>query len=82
MKKSYTVYESLKGRKHYLVFPRSTGEWAIDYEKLIKAAGRYFRCSEKNLEIENGWILKDELYFENPGKGAKVVDVVSHWRRK
>lgn len=81
MKKDFTVYKSIKGRKHYLVFPRDSGEWAVVYEKLTKAAGRYFRCGEKNLEIENGWILNDELYLEDPGEGAKVVDVVSHWRR-
>lgn len=77
MKKTYTVYKSFKGRKHYLVFP---GEWVS--EDMVKAACRYFRCGEKNLYIGKGWILKDELYLDDPGKGAKVVAVLSHWRRK
>lgn len=79
MKKSYTVYESLKGRKHYLVFFGSFSAWS--YEALKKEGIRHFRCGEKNLEIEKGWIYKDELYFEDPGKGSKVVSVVSHWRK-
>ena len=75
--KNYTVYEALKGRKHYLVFP---GEWVS--EDMVKAACSYFRCGEKNLYIGEGWIVKDELYLEDPEiKGAKVVSVISHWRK-
>lgn len=78
----YEVYKAIKGKKHYLVFPQGSGEWACVYENLVKAAGRYFRCGEKNLEVELGWILNDELYLEDPHvKGSKRVDVVSHWRK-
>ena len=78
MKKNYTVYKAIKGRKHYLVFP---GEWVS--ADMVRAAGRYFRCSEKHIAIEEGWTLNDELYFEDPHKkGSKKVAVISHWRRK
>ena len=78
--KNYTVYVALKGRKHYLVFSGPFSEWP--YHSLVSEGSRYFRCGEMNLEIEKGWILKDELYFDDPGKGAKVVSVVSHWRKR
>lgn len=80
MKKNYTVYEALKGKKHYLVFSGPCSEWVS--EDMVKAACRYFRCGEKNLYIGEGWLLKDELYFDDPGKGARFVCVISHWRRK
>ena len=81
MKKNYTVYESLRGKKHYLVFFGPVSDWP--YEVLRKEGIRYFRCGEKNLEIEKGWIYMGELYLDDPGSScATVVSVVSHWRRK
>lgn len=73
----FEIYASTTGRKHYLIFNNST-----KYDKLVKEGRKYFRCGEKNLEIEKGWILNDELFLENPHKkGAKPVAVVSHWRK-
>ena len=73
----FEIYASTTGRKHYLIFNNST-----KYDQLIKEGRKYFRCGEKNLEIEKGWILNDELFFENPHKkGSKTVAVVSHWRK-
>lgn len=72
----FEVYVSLKGKKHYLVFDRKTL-----YMDCVEAATRHFRCGEKNLEVEQGWVLNDELYLEDPHvKGSKRVVVVSHWR--
>ena len=77
MKKAYTVYKSFKGRKHYLVF---TGTWVS--QDMVKAACRYFRCGEKNIYIQESWIYKDELYFDDPEiKGSKPVVVISHFRK-
>jgi len=73
----FEVYVSLKGKKHYLVFDGKTV-----YTDCVKASTRYFRCGEKNLEVEEGWVLNDELYLDNPHvKGSKRVAVVSHWRK-
>ena len=73
----YEVYKSLKGKKHYLVFKSK-----FVSQDNVTAATRYFRCSEKNIYIQEGWILNDELYFENPHKkGSKKVYAISHWRK-
>jgi len=73
----FEIYASTTGRKHYLIFNNSTKN-----DQLVKEGRKYFRCGEKNLEIEKGWILNDELFLENPHKkGAKPVAVVSHWRK-
>lgn len=73
----FEIYASTTGRKRYLIFSNS-----IKYDQLVIEGRKYFRCGEKNLEIEKGWILNDELFLENPHKkGAKPVAVVSHWRK-
>ena len=73
----FEIYASTTGRKHYLIFTNSA-----KYDELVKEGCKYFRCGEKNLEIGKGWILNDELFLEKPHKkGAKLVAVVSHWRK-
>lgn len=73
----YEVYESIKGRKHYLVFDKKA-----KYPDIVSQARKYFRCSERYLEVEIGWILNDELYLEDPHKkGTRKAGICSHWRR-
>ena len=73
----FEIYEATSLRKHYLVFDRS-----VKYADAVKAAKVYFCCGEKNLNIEKGWVVDDDLYLEDPHiKGARVVCAVSHWRR-
>lgn len=72
----YELFVAVKGRKHYLVFDHKA-----KYEDVVTKAKVYFKCAEKNLEVEPGWLLGDELYLSDPGiKSAKKVTVASHWR--
>lgn len=59
--------EKQNRKKAYLVAGAGT-----TYIRMCEAAKRYFRCSETHLEIGKGWIVRDELYLEDPGKGRTV----------
>ena len=72
----YEVYESIKGRKLYLVFDKKA-----TYQDIVSESRKYFRCSDAFLEVEVGWILNDELYLEDPHKkGTRKVAICSHRR--
>lgn len=60
----FQIYEGLKGKhKKHLVFNKVTAR--VD---IVKAAKRFFKCSEAHLVIVNGFIYDGLLYLENPHK--------------
>lgn len=70
----YEIYEGRtegqNRKKTYLVFDKKTKADRICQAK------HYFRVSTLRIGYTDGWILNNELYFENPGKkGAKKVIV-------
>jgi len=72
-------YKALKGRKVYLVFEyKKTGSWDIE-----NAAKNYFKASIRDILFDVGYVLNDELYFENPRKKGtkKVIYAVQNRRR-
>ncbi len=76
----YEIYEGIteQGRKKtYLVFTFFEYGYLI-HIKALSLAKRYFRASEKHIKIVLGYVIKDELYLDNPKKrprGSKLVRV-------
>jgi len=63
--------EKQNRKKTYLV-----AEAGVSYVRMCEAAKKFFRCSEAHIEIINGWVLKDELYLDDPElKGTKMKTV-------
>ena len=43
----------------------------------LKLANKYFKVSKCNLAVRLAYVLGDTLYFQKPGKTARVVWAVS-----
>lgn len=55
-------------KKTYLV-----DEPWTSYITMCEAAKKFFKCSEAHIYIMRGWVLKDELYLDDPEThGAKL----------
>lgn len=78
----FEIYEgrtALNRKKTYLVFAYQLGY--IKYREAEKASSRYFRCTADHVKISLGYIIKDELFLENPKKkpaDAQIVRV-AYW---
>lgn len=73
----YEIYEGISQNGHkktYLVFISK----CLAAAEIAKTARKYFKCAAQNIKIKQGWILNDELYFEQPSKKAKIV-LVAYW---
>ena len=71
------IFEEFKaGRKTYLVFYATSLNFYIMY-----AARKRFHCTEEHLEVATGYVVKDELYFDNPHKKSQKRVLVIHYQR-
>ena len=68
----FDIYEA--GRKSFVA--------SRDFNTMHKQARKFFHCSAAHLEIVRGWLVDDELHFENPHRSfARMVWVASYVRR-
>jgi hypothetical protein len=67
-------YSTTRKNKKYLVFYQLN----LSIYWMLTDAKRFFRASENNIKVQDGWLIGDDLFFEEPEKRAKRVIVMSY----
>ena len=73
MKKDVFMSTTRKNKK-YLVFYQLN----LSIYWMLTDAKRFFRASENNIKVQDGWLIGDDLFFEEPERRAKRVIVMSY----
>jgi hypothetical protein len=73
MKKDVFMSTTRKNKK-YLVFYQLN----LSIYWMLTDAKRFFRASENNIKVQDGWLIGDDLFFDQPEKRAKRVIVMSY----
>lgn len=78
----YEIYEGRTDRnrkKTFLVFPFRKNfdiKWVI---VLKSVAAKHFRVKVHHIDLCTGYVLNDELYFENPRKKGTKAVFFAYW---
>lgn len=56
----FEIYKSYSKRKKTYIVSNENREDVINYTK------KYFKVSKDKIVVVHGWLLKDELYLEDP----------------
>ena len=73
MRKDVFMSTTRKNKK-YLVFYQLN----LSIYWMLTDAKRFFRASENNIKVQDGWLIGDDLFFEEPERRAKRVIVMSY----
>lgn len=73
MRKDVFMSTTRKNKK-YLVFYQIN----LSLFWMLTDAKRFFKASENNIKVQDGWLIGDDLFFEEPERKAKRVIVMSY----
>ena len=73
MRKDVFMSTTRKNKK-YLVFYQIN----LSLLWMLTDAKRFFKASDENIKVQDGWLIGDDLFFDQPEKRARKVIVMSY----